>query len=317
MALSALSLILFLIGYFTNKLIGLQLISIFQLTYFSLISVSKFSPAFLSLQMLSYSCGYNPEIFEMSSLIKERRFYLFNFSFNFANNYNLTALLILIPLLLSLSIFLYNKFKHNSSDKSLIQRSEKLRGEITYNSLMFSSYSILILLLVMFKYFGSMVTVEIVCLVFGCLFAVLLVVYAILINKVSAIFGEFTDHISKVCWEKLRFYTFIECQRLMTSIVLVFATTSAQSAIIMGILGVQLIFVCVKRPYIESGGNLRPVLNLITSMIIELLIFLSSVLSSKAENLSFYIPFVLTGLLAVALIYNIIFFVREVKRKYR
>ena len=65
---------------------------------------------------------------------------------------------------------------------------------------MFSAYSILVPLLVMFKYIGNMLTFEIVCLVFGCLFAILMLVYAVLINKVSAIFGEFTDHIQKVCY---------------------------------------------------------------------------------------------------------------------
>jgi hypothetical protein len=42
------------------------------------------------------------------------RFYLFGFSSNFGNNYNVTAVLIVLPLLLAVIVYLVNRCKFKS-----------------------------------------------------------------------------------------------------------------------------------------------------------------------------------------------------------
>jgi hypothetical protein len=59
MAVSILALAFFILGFYSGKLIALECITVFQLTFLSLLTIENISPTFASLQFLSYSCGYN------------------------------------------------------------------------------------------------------------------------------------------------------------------------------------------------------------------------------------------------------------------
>lgn len=114
MILSILSLISFLIGYKTGKIIGLELVTIFQVTFLSLTGLSNISPSFSSLSGLSFSCGFNINL--SKSTFSSRQFVPLNLSLSFLNNFNITAIVIIVPLIISLVVFLVNKFKYDSTN---------------------------------------------------------------------------------------------------------------------------------------------------------------------------------------------------------
>ena len=140
MVLTALALLLFLLGYYSGKLIALELISIFQLTFFSLLSAYNLSPSFVALKALSYSTIYNLVLFPKASKSSITQFSLFNYDLNFANDFNIASLLVIFPLIISLILFLVNKLKYSSQSQALIRYSGIFKGEIAYYGLMLTMY---------------------------------------------------------------------------------------------------------------------------------------------------------------------------------
>lgn len=57
-AASLLGLVMFLFGAFAGKLIGIELIAVFQISFLSLTTLENLSPSFESLSALAYSCGF-------------------------------------------------------------------------------------------------------------------------------------------------------------------------------------------------------------------------------------------------------------------
>jgi len=112
--LTCLALLLFLLGYFSGKLVGLELITIFQLTFLSLLTIDNLSPTLNSLSFLSYSCGYNIHSLVKAPFHMDSRFIPVKLNQSFLNNYNLTAILIILPLLISLILTLINRFVYKS-----------------------------------------------------------------------------------------------------------------------------------------------------------------------------------------------------------
>ena len=73
-AASLLALAMFLVGAFVGKLIGLELITVFQISFYSLTALENLSPCFESLAMLGYSCGFAVKNIQPSEASVERRF---------------------------------------------------------------------------------------------------------------------------------------------------------------------------------------------------------------------------------------------------
>ncbi len=86
--------------------------AVFQLTYLALLTSSHLTPAISALKMLSYSCGYRAVSF--NGIIINKNAYPLGLTSNFIDNYNLTAIVVLVPLLISLVMQIINKFKYNS-----------------------------------------------------------------------------------------------------------------------------------------------------------------------------------------------------------
>ena len=186
LALTILSLLFFLLGYYSGKLISIELISVYQLTFFSLISTEKMSPGVAALRQLSYSTGYNFNLISGSSSITDRHFYFLNYNLNFVNCYNLSSIVIFLPLLIALVIFIVNKVKYNK----LAIWVDLLRGEVTYYGVMFSCYPIFIALLAIARHMSSGIQwSEIGLLISGCVLAITVILYAVLIYKYTDIFG--------------------------------------------------------------------------------------------------------------------------------
>lgn len=89
-----------------------------------------------------------------------------------------------------------------------------------------------------------------------------------------------------------------------------------QSAIIITILAIQIIVILCKKPYAGETGYRRPVLNLCISILIQLAIILIPTLSS-IPSYKVYSAFVILGLLAVSLAYNIYYFIQDCRTNSR
>jgi hypothetical protein len=115
LVVTCLAILLFLLGYLSAKLVGLELITIFQITFLSLVTLENLSPALHSISFISYSCGYNiRDLVNSASLRIHSRFVPVKFSQSFINNYNLTVIVILLPLLIALVLSLINRFAYKS-----------------------------------------------------------------------------------------------------------------------------------------------------------------------------------------------------------
>ena len=114
MALSILSLIFFVIGFYSNKIIILECLFVFQIAFYSLICINELSPIQYSLTSLMYSTGVNHSFF--SSFSSHKRVRTVKISSNFLNNYNFTSIFILLPFIISIVI----------SSVNMMRKSQKL-----------------------------------------------------------------------------------------------------------------------------------------------------------------------------------------------
>lgn len=114
MILSGIALFIFILGFFKGKIIALELIAVFQLSYLSLLSLNRLSPVFYSLIGLSLSCGYTINIFSSKTVSNHHN--MLGLRIQFFDNYNTSIVFVLLPLLVSLVLSLVAKAK-KLSDK--------------------------------------------------------------------------------------------------------------------------------------------------------------------------------------------------------
>jgi hypothetical protein len=86
------------------------------------------SPGLAALTQLSYSTGYNFNMFDGSSSIVDRHFYYLNYNLNFVNCYNLSSIVVFVPLLISLMLYVVNKVKYSLKNSKLVRWVGVLKG---------------------------------------------------------------------------------------------------------------------------------------------------------------------------------------------
>jgi hypothetical protein len=75
-----------------------------------------------------------------------------------------------------------------------------------------------------------------------------LLIYGVLLVKKADFFGEFSTKFSKDIWP-VKYYCWLLCERIATSIALTMIKFKYQSFVILAIITIQLIFIAVKQPY--------------------------------------------------------------------
>lgn len=98
-----------MVGFFKGKIIALELIAVFQLSYLSLLSLNRLSPIFYSLIGLSLSFGYTINLFPSKSINNLHN--MLNLKLQFFDNYNTSFAFVLLPLIISLFLYLIVKAK--------------------------------------------------------------------------------------------------------------------------------------------------------------------------------------------------------------
>jgi len=114
--LSAIALMISLIGLIGAKLIGLEMVAVFQIAFLSMLSLDDMNPIMDGLSGLQYSVGYN----KLGSYNKHQNlgseFIAIEFNPTFINNYNLTFIIIAVPLLCALVFKILEKIFNSKGD---------------------------------------------------------------------------------------------------------------------------------------------------------------------------------------------------------
>lgn len=115
--------ILFIISLFANKIVGLELIIVVQICYYSLIQIPVLNPCFNALSSMSIITG-----FSYSMLSKSKDYLIDSYSSQqikglslhsrFLDNYNFTSALIVLPFVISFILFtLANTLHRNNKNR--------------------------------------------------------------------------------------------------------------------------------------------------------------------------------------------------------
>lgn len=139
-----------------------------------------------------------------------------------------------------------------------------------------------------------------------------LFLFGVLLHKYPLLFGEFRDKFNSERVVQSHFYCFLIFERVATAAVLAASPFQPTQALIIGILALQLGTVLIAKPYKGDGAWLRPFLNLLISILIELIYLLTPQLGSSMRQYSAYAPFAIVGLLMVAAAYSVYYFVKQI-----
>ncbi len=100
--ISAISLTFFILGLISGKMIGVEMMAVIQISFFGLMSLTEMNPCFAALSSLKFVNGYNSlganPFLDRLTPTQARGIFLLS---RFTENFNFTALIILIPLLVS------------------------------------------------------------------------------------------------------------------------------------------------------------------------------------------------------------------------
>lgn len=117
------SLFVFVAGIFCGKLVGVEMMAVVQISYLSLLSLDQLNPSFRALSKIQFVNGYNyhylskGHLFDQLAPVQVKGMYMYSY---FLQNYNLTVILVLLPLLMSLICLVLQKtFYKNDKPKKL------------------------------------------------------------------------------------------------------------------------------------------------------------------------------------------------------
>ena len=113
LTISILALLAFVLSIFGPKLIGTQMIMVFQFTFLSLMDISELNPNFNALRYLKITLGYSifPDseaVHDKNSPYQVRGAPMYS---QFLKNYNLIIILILLPLITGLILKLLLRYQ--------------------------------------------------------------------------------------------------------------------------------------------------------------------------------------------------------------
>lgn len=292
------------------------MITVFQLTYFSLLSLQNLNPTFSALRLLSFSCGYSLKL--MPSPTVHRRFAGIGLNYPFLNNYNLIVVLLLLPPLISAVLSLINRYRYNNSHQKLKRYSQLLRGQFIHYGLFFSGYLLVVSAGIIILRMDYLEGSQIIGAAVDGLLLVLLATYSVLLGRRLLTFGEFTDKFRRDSCFSSHYYCWMVIQRVIVGVVLTIVAINFQSAVITGMLILQIAVIAVLRPYIREGDkqgspNTRPIVNLSISVAIQIILSMQALCPSVLFSFSTHLPIVILVLLLCTIPYNLYFWIQQLR----
>jgi hypothetical protein len=196
--LSVAALAVSLLALLGTKLVGLEMVAVFQVAFLSLLSLDDMTPLMDALGGLQYSVGYN----RLSSYNPNQRldpeFIAVEFNESFLQNYNLTFLMVVLPLVAALIFKVLSRvFSSNKERAERMERYFQLSiGEFAFYGFMFSGYLVFLSFTISAIGLGTINDVS--GLAMGSGFLMAAVIYQFFLYKLPNFFGEF----------KVKFYTY-------------------------------------------------------------------------------------------------------------
>lgn len=108
--ISALAAVFYVLALISGKMIGVEMMAVVQISFFSLVTLSQLNPCFAALSSLKLVNGYNSlnsnHLKDPLTPTSPKGIFLFS---RFAENFNFTAAIVLVPLLVALVSFILSK----------------------------------------------------------------------------------------------------------------------------------------------------------------------------------------------------------------
>ncbi len=302
MLISALGIIGFFAGFLGPKVIALDLLDLIQVTYFSLIGIQHLSPGMAALSGLKYSSGYAVVLFpEPAWTAETARFFGIGMSVDFLNNFNIMAGLPLVAVLCGLAAKLVAKISPSERDFFWNFISARALCEFALYALMISLNAVVVSMGVEF-YFQR----EIAAMVAAGLAFAAFVVYFVLLEEYPEKFGEFKKKFAFAEWPQ-KYFNLLMVLRLVAALVLSFSwMVPFFNGVIIASAVFQFCLICKAEPFKIPERNLRPRINCVLMALIQAVFLLFSVVEKPyfEDSFLFYAPFLILGLLLVAVAVN-------------
>ena len=120
--ISAAAFFLSLLALLGAKLVGLEMLAVFQVAFLAMLSLDDMTPLMDSLGGLSYSVGYNKISSYNNIQNLKSEFIALEFNEQFIKNYNLTFLLIGVPLILALVFKIISKVHGSKGNRTKAEK---------------------------------------------------------------------------------------------------------------------------------------------------------------------------------------------------
>lgn len=311
MAAAGLAWLFFLIGMISGKMIGVEMMAVLQASFVSLVSLQELNPCFKALSSLQLVNGYNSvsaqDIME-DSLVPDQPRGIFLYA-RFLENYNITSVLIFIPLLVGLVVMILSKTALKSKAETLEKVWKRAVGEYAFTGVLFSGYIVFTSFTLELKYgvnnkiglwgLGSIVL--------SLLFVGLFIFYLVFYLLKPEFFGEYTNSFKTDCFSS-KFYVIPMLERAIVGCTLVLLLSipfeAAAAIVVFLVMG---IVVLVRSPYSQKYNNRRVILNMVICLCVESIYIwyrTASVKAKHSSSIAFYLPVLVVVLLILCVIYN-------------
>lgn len=307
-AISAMAGLFFLVGLISGKMVGVEMMAVVQISFFSLVTLSQLNPCFAALSSLKLVNGYNSlnhnHLADQLTPTNPKGIFLFS---RFTENFNFTAAIILVPLLVALVAFILSKTALKENER-VVRVAKKAVGEYTLMGILFGGYLIAVsfALQVMYGMKNNSDFIGKVSLAECAVLLVMMVGYFAFLLLKPEFFGEFTEEFKKDRVSS-KFYNFMLVERILVGSCLVFLLTANIGAVVpLSVFLLTGIFVAVRKPYRENYHSYRAVANMSIATAVEAVYLAYTLTAPENRNgtIFFYLPFIVCGLLIVCVLYN-------------
>jgi hypothetical protein len=225
------------------------------------------------------------------------------------NAFNISLAVVALPLLTAAVLRLLGAVACKES--RLVDRAWRLTlGSYTYYGLLFLAYGVLAFLVVDLRFFAPS-SAEGEGIGASLAFALLLALYAVLLNWAPTSFGSFRKKFFKFEASQY-FYSWAAVERLLTVLLVVCFSPGLLAALLpLAPIACEAAFIAVKRPYVLGKWH-RPLANKLLSLLLCALFAVASQLDSASSTYAL-LPFAVLALLLTALVYGTVALVRAMQ----
>lgn len=253
----------FVASLFTAKYIGVEMMGVIQIAFIGLAVVNQLPPLMAPYPSMSYVNGVNSANQKSSSGMPYRVSSL-TYGASLAESFNYSTVLLLLPLLISLVLFIVARFNRNDpvKKKNYGTWSKTILCDWGLTAVMFTLYHSIVSLVLFIVYGGSVSTILLSISIVEAIFIVgVVVAMAVLLHFKARFFGDYkkafkTDPLSQA------HYWILIAGRVLLGALLVGANSLDQVGLVALLIPLaSAIYLAVRRPYVLLYNNIRAIVN--------------------------------------------------------